>query len=782
MHSPESQQIAQGAQETSPKPSVGRSAVTVTKNSTMSKMRSHGGNVPTLPQTKFCHLCPAKFTRTTHLNRHLKTHSNERLHECERCHAHFTRSDLLTRHKRTCCDSSTPNRSRRKSCQSCADSKVKCDLQRPCARCKARNRECIYTNPLPPTRERESSVQEETSSDAPAAETSSSASPPSLPDIPSDIVSPPQPAIPAISNVASSSSLQLPAAGSSYSLETPCTMLATAATTPTYHPDPSMPLHIRQPLDEHSYLSELFSSEMYDNLFSDLFTSSFHKNPAIPGHHFHQDPTTALTDRLESAAIGQPSQLYDGPAVLAIFDRPTSSTAIPIDQFGNFLPADPPPQPAASLSMPGTPGQATPEQLHEYMTLFLTIFSYHMSIVHLPTVFQEERCPVLVKAMQACGAMYAANKEAAAKFIDSVLATARDEVIAELSSTSKTYEQIVQLTTASALIQTIGLFHCNSEQRAKSNVYHGIIVMMLRMNGFVDQTRDWRPQEIDFSDPVSVDRAWRRWVKHESAKRGIGVCYLHDCVHSLYFNLSPTFPTEQFTLGLPSEDGLWAAKNATEWAMLLQTPSPYGSIEVRLCGHYLKALYYYLTQNNPDNAPRPFMLSPFAHFIMIHAMLRKLFESYLRDRLPLSQTDSSGVRPKILPHFVDKDRAFHVQILLHYWLQSWLNSPETPRDVPPTQLRFFFNALPFYWLAQVSLVAYQEGLPPFDPEGTYIMSHDAKFSLMKKWERHCRKFLASGEQTATKFWDEVMKIRIETWQAETGFQYENLLGFFEITD
>jgi hypothetical protein len=37
------------------------------------KLRRHAGNVPVLPQTKLCPQCPAKFTRSTHLNRHLKT-------------------------------------------------------------------------------------------------------------------------------------------------------------------------------------------------------------------------------------------------------------------------------------------------------------------------------------------------------------------------------------------------------------------------------------------------------------------------------------------------------------------------------------------------------------------------------------------------------------------------------------------------------------------------------------------------------------------------------------
>lgn len=72
------------------------------KDGSLSKMRNHRGNIPVLPQNKFCPDCPAKFTRTTHLNRHLRTRqslrtstmlnynpsrhpidTNERLHHCD---------------------------------------------------------------------------------------------------------------------------------------------------------------------------------------------------------------------------------------------------------------------------------------------------------------------------------------------------------------------------------------------------------------------------------------------------------------------------------------------------------------------------------------------------------------------------------------------------------------------------------------------------------------------------------------------------------------------------
>ncbi|KAI0371068.1 hypothetical protein BV20DRAFT_1017659 [Pilatotrama ljubarskyi] len=778
-------------------PQGASSSAAVTKNGNTSKMRSHRGNIPTLPQTKLCPLCPAKFTRTTHLNRHMKTHTNERLYECDRCHAQFTRSDLLSRHKRSCCASSLANRSRRKSCQSCADSKVKCDLQQPCSRCKARNRDCVYVNAAPAVSEENSAVPSNSSPEAAQTESPTDSSSQTQGD------SPKESSPTAHNSDGAQSCSSLPESSAVAPVLAP---FSTSADVSSEDPSPNQPSDVLpdptfppsslvptselltvssgQSTQERSYLSELFSSQMYDDLFSDLFTSSFDKNPTIPGQHFHADSTNVLIDRLMMTGIGPvPSGdvFYDAPAQLAIYDSAPPNPSYSLDGFGSFLPNE---APQPSIPKPIPTGQPSPAELNQYFIHFITTFAWHSPVIHLPTLLQEPRLPVLLTAMQACGAMYA-RTPTADKFIDSVLATARDEIIADLSSNNKSYDEITQLTQASTLIQTIGLFHRDPAQRAKSNVYHGMTVMMLRMCGYVTKTRDWKYEDIDFTDPAAVERAWQRWVRHESAKRAIWLCYLHDCVHAIYFNLSPTFRTEQFTLGFPSEDGLWTAKNATEWAMLLQTPSPYGSIEVRLCGLYLKALYFYLTQNNPDNGPRPFNVSPFAHFIMIHAMMRKLFEMYLRDRLHFAQVDSDGAggaRPKINPHFVDRDRAFHVQILLHYWLQSWQNSPETPRDVPEQQQRFCFNALPFYWLAQVGLVAYQEGLPPFDPDGTYITSHDAKFALIKKWERHIRKFLASGEQTPTKFWDEVMKIRIESWQAETGFEYEHLLGYFQRND
>lgn len=114
--------------------------VEFTKAGNISRMRAHGGNKPNLPQNHLCNVCPAKFTRITHLHRHLRTRESCRYtygavhlqarsagryqradaqvrgtysplrvavkdsQPIQKCGTQFTRSDLLTRHKRNCGD------------------------------------------------------------------------------------------------------------------------------------------------------------------------------------------------------------------------------------------------------------------------------------------------------------------------------------------------------------------------------------------------------------------------------------------------------------------------------------------------------------------------------------------------------------------------------------------------------------------------------------------------------------------------------------------------------
>ncbi|KAK0656444.1 hypothetical protein B0T16DRAFT_452009 [Cercophora newfieldiana] len=96
-----------------------------------------------------CHLCKRVYERADHLTRHLRSHENARQYQCSRCPKRFNRADLLTRHEATHDRESDSGRSmiRRtdrtvEACLACAASKAKCDDEKPCSRCRAKDIAC----------------------------------------------------------------------------------------------------------------------------------------------------------------------------------------------------------------------------------------------------------------------------------------------------------------------------------------------------------------------------------------------------------------------------------------------------------------------------------------------------------------------------------------------------------------------------------------------------------------------------------------------------------------
>ncbi|EMD37597.1 hypothetical protein CERSUDRAFT_114245 [Gelatoporia subvermispora B] len=791
----------------------------------ISKMRRHGGNIPSLPQTKLCPLCSAKFTRTTHLNRHMRTHSNERLHECDRCHSQFTRSDLLTRHKRSCGDPAHAGRSRRKSCQACADSKIKCDLQRPCSKCVARKRECIYVTG-PDVMPQKSSPQLSDATTSPTNGDSQASSSPTLANSSqlqhSDPTPPEHPGSSSHSSDSmASTSPSLPAVP-----ETPQSGIPASASSTVWdvfnHPQNNDAMMRNRPGDGKTparpFPEDFIPNELFDDLvFSNIFPAqadwqdSFVSADDIVGDS--ATPDVADTDVAAALDISAPHSNHfettflfpldnnlselsgtgtTSPAVVDPVDgvtvglgvqaqAPLEGDAIPTTGTASRLTADPtsPPEEAPRTMVQAGSSEHSDSELRYYYNLYLNAYHHNMPLIHLPTWCEIGKPPILLSAMRACGALYVRTR-AATDYIDSTLASARDELIAEFAQNPKDHEQQTYLALAAVLIQTIGLFHGQHEQRASSTVYHGMIMMMIWMSGFVQSTANWRPPPID--NCASARRAWREWALHEMAKRALVVCYLHDSVHSMYYNLRPTFPSDEFNIGLPCEDALWTATCPEEWVEKLKQPSLYGDLSQRLCGTFLQDIYSKLAVPDPTFNPI-LMQTAFAQQVTIHAIIRRFFEAYLEEHLPELDAQKDHTVPTV-PHPVSQERIYLMQLMLHRWLQSWMQSPETAQVAPNEEPPFMFNPLPFYWFAQVAVLAYQEGQPPFDQSRTFLLSNEAKFRLMKRWEGHVRAFVRKGEQQPMLVWDELMAIRLQSWRAVLASGGErvnadaNLMGFF----
>lgn len=264
---------------------------------------------------------------------------------------------------------------------------------------------------------------------------------------------------------------------------------------------------------------------------------------------------------------------------------------------------------------------------------------------------------------------------------------------------------------------------------------------------------------------------------------------MHDCCHCIFFTLPPSYHAEEVTLNLPCETALWQACTATDWYNVIQRSSPYGTTQAsRLTGVSAPKMVEYLTETRA--IPTAVPLSAFAHFALIHIILKRLFQYLAGGKAP---------RPKEGTEDGDMDpEMFRLQFSLHNWLQNWKNSPDSRVEAGSGEPPFihnckfsapsaffikqfsFFSVLPFYWLAQVAMLAYQENLPPFEYNSPNNLNAEVRFRLVKRWLRHIRSFLRKNDDDPTLYWDELMKLRLQSFHQilDAEDQDEGLLEFF----
>ena len=115
----------------------------------------------------------------------------------------------------------------------------------------------------------------------------------------------------------------------------------------------------------------------------------------------------------------------------------------------------------------------------------------------------ELKPPMLLRAMQACGAIFIKTPVAQA-FVEKTLGSSRDMLVQEfvrshfqLLSGSTFNSNLIQnkpsldpkhqihIIMTLILLQTIGLFHQDPQQRASSNIYHGMLVLVTSLFMFM---------------------------------------------------------------------------------------------------------------------------------------------------------------------------------------------------------------------------------------------------------------------------------------------------------
>ncbi|KAG6829311.1 hypothetical protein H0H92_004990 [Tricholoma furcatifolium] len=396
--------------------------------------------------------------------------------------------------------------------------------------------------------------------------------------------------------------------------------------------------------------------------------------------------------------------------------------------------------------------------------------------------------PILIRAMQACGALFVQTPESTA-FVDETIASTRDAVFMEFANLlAKSERETEDLLLTVVLLQTIALFHEKSEQRVKGNVYHGMLVMMIRRIGLIQRVNAWIPTDV-VSDNALLDGAWRAWARYETIKRVLFLTYLHDTCHPIYFSLPSSFHPLEMDLCLPCDEALWGAKDARAWynaayGGLSSLPIygvdhdaeaiygvEYGVGATRLRGFPMQRALTMLQEIRINEMS--LRLNPFACFVMIHCILRGVYAE---------QADDAS--SSTIPFTTTNGDAHHTNVYaLHNWLQTWLASPESLSAERGSHLNpFVHDALPFYWLAQLALhgdtvLVAKDGDLRGGNAGKNVTANDmssadekteGRFWDVKRWLDRIRNELradpAAGDGTAARksLWDELMRVRKAT--------------------
>ncbi|KAJ7301711.1 hypothetical protein DFH08DRAFT_723937 [Mycena albidolilacea] len=695
-----------------------------------SRMRAHGGNVPSLPQTKCCSLCPAKFTRTTHLNRHLRSHTNERLHRCNLCKSsEFTRSDLLTRHKRTCGQS--VNRSRRKSCEACAESKIKCNLQFPCAKCTSRGRECVFQNDPEESRRKCSKRKSKSRSVSESPPLSPS------PELPSSSSSPPPEDYsrtpsrsPSSSDINALPDLSLSESGAS----SEDSSIQSSPRSENFQTFDEQPFSYSFDAVVGGYDPDPLLSPFDPCLFpsTNTSTSGLGLDAALNGDpntfpHLAVDQGMDLfTSLIRSLPLHPPppSMLESGHAgrsdLIASLARPLrrtctvrSSFIVSVNSLAHLL-----------IHFHHTTCSTIVITVH----LFFTRFLAQVPLIHAPTWKMADTLPILTRVFYACGALFVKTPEAAA-FVESTLAAVTAEIGDEFDRPNADVHLIIGL----VLLQMIQVFRSQEGGGATNSTqtqtqHHAMLVTMIRRTNLIHRVASWSAP--DCTDPMALDEAWVEWAEFATIKRALLLAY----VQSTYLASASPPPTgisishpELANVPLPCDDALWCAPSAAAWFAAAHTPG-LGGLRTRICGVRMRdaievlagppGTLAYPNVDNADTLPIPSS----GLFILIHTILQDISSS---NSIALLQRAPPGgwscfaqpTRPQLSAS--GEWTLFRAQAALDNWLQMWLRSPEaTPTPSLDSYLHvngaggeiqkhphppFVCNSLPLYWLAQVAI-------------------------------------------------------------------------------
>ncbi|KAE8418361.1 hypothetical protein BDV36DRAFT_161311 [Aspergillus pseudocaelatus] len=331
--------------------------------------------------------------------------------------------------------------------------------------------------------------------------------------------------------------------------------------------------------------------------------------------------------------------------------------------------------------------------LTRFISGYFDGFHNHLPFIHLPTFKVVECAPEFILSIAAVGAQYRFESHVGLSLFDAAKAVSMEQA---RRRTRKYSEEVVGSRLANPLHPRPSYTLSEKSKWARLQTVRALLLLI------VFATWDDDPEllreaigfqtvlagclrESTFTEHTNITTVgnWHEWARIEGDRRIKLVVFCYLTLQAIVYDIPPTILNDEIQLRLPCSSIQWNAKSAGEWSRAGRSAEDCQPL-------FQDALASLLRKPCEIPASQTYFASPLGNFVLIHALLQRLFMvQQLAGAAPSACID--GLRSQL-------------ECALHRWKLGWQRAPESSLDPHNPSGPIPFTSTGFLALAYARLV------------------------------------------------------------------------------
>ncbi|KAK3324323.1 zinc finger protein ADR1 [Cercophora scortea] len=334
--------------------------------------------------------------------------------------------------------------------------------------------------------------------------------------------------------------------------------------------------------------------------------------------------------------------------------------------------------------------------LARYMHAYIDGFHEHLPFLHIPTMTVAACAVELLLAMAAVGAQYCFEADKGVELFHAARAIATERIrIGDAAGGA----DLMQTSQALLILMAMATWARHKEIAREALALQSLLASIVRDDGLDTQLEPQRLQDDEDQEGQHEDpeTSWAQWIRHESAIRTKFTVFCFFNLQSIVYDIPPLILNFELKMRLPCSAAEFKADTAArrqEAAMMMTGTAEHAS-EARRPSQFQDALRELFSDSSTSNSQ---WHSSLGNYILMHALLQHIFlvRQTARCRFtPLAPGSSDSE--------LTADEAAPLERALRNWQLGWERDPESSLDPSDPSGPVAFNSTALLRLAYIRL-------------------------------------------------------------------------------